>query len=126
MSAEVFAKCSCSACGNRIQFPIEAAGALITCPHCQQQTQLTLDGAQEPVPVQADVPNPEGMPAEEVPAAASAVEILGAFGGPVPRTRTSVFYQLGLLLVTVTMIILPLIYLAMVCAAAWGVYLYAT
>ena len=127
MSAEVFAKCSCSACGNRIQFPIEAAGALIPCPHCQQQTQLTLDGAQEPVPVQADVPNPEGMPAEEVPAAAaSAVEILGAFGGPVPRTRTSVFYQLGLLLVTVTMIILPLIYLAMVCAAAWGVYLYAT
>jgi Zn-dependent protease with chaperone function len=126
MSAEVFAKCSCSECGNRIQFPIEAAGAVIACPHCQQQTQLTLNG-----PVQTQMPEPApdagtDIAPEAVPEAVSAVAILDAFSGPVRRTRTSLFYQLGLMLVTLTMIILPIIYLALVAAAAWGVYLYAT
>ena len=114
MSAEVFAKCSCSECGNHIQFPIEAAGITIACPHCQQQTQLTLNAPSEV------------EPSASAPDTVSAVEILGAFAGPVRRTRTSLVYQLGLILVTLTMIVLPIIYLALVAAAAWGVYLYAT
>jgi Zn-dependent protease with chaperone function len=108
MDEQLFAKCSCSSCGNHIQFPIEGAGAMIACPHCNQHTQLTLDA---PVP-------PFDRP--------MAAEIIAAFGPPVPATRTSFFYTLGMLLVTVTMIVLPMIYLALVLLAAWGVYLYAT
>src|SRR5437588_7890449 len=108
MEATLFAKCSCSRCGNHIQFPIDGAGAVIACPHCNEQTQLTLEAP----PAPADKP--------------TATEIIAAFGGPVPRTRVSLFYQLGLMLVTVTMLILPLLYLAMVGVAIWGVYLYAS
>jgi Zn-dependent protease with chaperone function len=56
----------------------------------------------------------------------SAAEILAAFSAPVARTRVSFFYQLGLMLVSVMMVLLPLVYLAMIAAAGWGVYYYAT
>src|ERR1043166_4319370 len=110
MDAELFAKCSCQKCGNHIEFPIAAAGAGIDCPHCAQPTVLTLI-APDPVPS-------AGRP--------SAPEILAAFRGPVRRTRVSFLYQLGLMLVSVMMVLLPLVYLAMIAAAGWGVYLYAT
>src|SRR5688572_4073423 len=84
------AKCSCQQCGNNISFPIEAAGATVGCPHCSQQTVLSLEA---PAP-------PEGT--------LSASDLINAFGGPVPRTPVSFFYQVGLVLVTVMMIILPL------------------
>src|SRR5436190_16320108 len=108
MNNELLAKCSCSQCGNHIEFPIEAANAVVDCPHCAQKTQLTLDA---PAPG-ADKP--------------SAAEILDAFTGTIPRTRTSFLYQIGLLLVTLVMLVLPLVYVAMVLAAAWGVWLYAS
>lgn len=108
MNQELSAKCSCSQCGNHIEFPIEWAGAVVNCPHCSQPTGLSLEA---PAPV-ADKP--------------SAAELLGAFSGPVARTPVSVFYQAGLVLVTLMMVLLPLVYLAMIGAAAWGVYLYAT
>lgn len=43
-----------------------------------------------------------------------------------PRTPVSFFYQIGLVFVTIMMVILPLVYVAMVAAAAYGVYAYAT
>src|SRR5256885_312797 len=43
MNEELLAKCSCSQCGNHIEFPLEGAGAVVACPHCGQQTQLTLE-----------------------------------------------------------------------------------
>jgi len=51
---------------------------------------------------------------------------VAAFGGPVSRTRVSIFYQIGLVLVTGMMIPLPVTYVELVGAAAYGVYLYAT
>lgn len=51
--------------------------------------------------------------------------ILSAFQPIARPPRTSVLYHLGLLLVTVTMLLLPLIYLALVGAAAYGVYYHA-
>src|SRR5439155_24953611 len=105
---ELLAKCSCSQCGNHIEFPLEGAGALVACPHCGQQTRLTLEAP----PARSDKP--------------SAAELLAAFTGPVPRTPASVFYQIGLVLVTIMMLVLPMVYLALVVAAGWGVYLYAT
>ncbi len=110
MDAELFAKCSCDKCGNHIEFPIAAAGAGIDCPHCAQPTVLTFVA-------------PEPVSSADKPAAA---EILAAFSAPVARTRVSFFYQLGLMLVSVMMVLLPLVYLAMIVAAGWGVYYYAT
>ncbi len=51
--------------------------------------------------------------------------ILAALDQKIPRPRTSFFYQCGLLLVTVTMVLLPLIYMAFVGSVAWLVYHHA-
>ena len=108
MNGELLAKCSCSHCGTHLEFPLEAAGARVGCPHCGGETELTLAAPPEP--------------AEDKP---KATELVAAFGGPVARTPVSLFYQLGLLLVTAMMILLPLVYAAMILGAAWGVYAYA-
>jgi Zn-dependent protease with chaperone function len=108
MDEELMAKCCCSQCGNKIQFPIEGAGHTIACPHCQQPTVLSLEAP----PPDSDKP--------------SAAELVGAFGGPIRRTRPSFFYQIGLVLVSLMMVLLPLIYVAMVAAAGWGLYYFAT
>ncbi|MEN9574641.1 MAG: hypothetical protein RL514_2496 [Verrucomicrobiota bacterium] len=39
-----FLKCTCEHCGGRIEYPAEAVGANVPCPHCQQETPLKLDG----------------------------------------------------------------------------------
>lgn len=36
-----FSKCSCEHCGAHLEFPEEAAGAAVECPHCHGQTALT-------------------------------------------------------------------------------------
>ena len=108
MNEELLAKCSCLQCGNHIEFPLEGAGAVVACPHCGQQTQLTLEA---PAP-RSDKP--------------SAAELLAAFTGPVQRAPVSILYQMGLMLVTTMMLVLPVLYVALVVAAGWGVYLYAT
>ncbi len=108
MNEELLAKCSCSHCGTHLEFPVEGAGTVIDCPQCGQPTELSLT---------APAAAPENL---------SAAQILAAFTGPVPRTRVSIFYEAGLLLVTLMMVLLPLVYLAMVLAAGWGVYYYAS
>ncbi len=55
----------------------------------------------------------------------SSPEILNSFQNGIPRTPVSFLYQAGLLLVTLMMVILPLIYIAMILAAGWGVCYYA-
>ena len=42
-----FLKCSCEHCGGRIEYPAEAVGANVACPHCQQETPLKLDGGDD-------------------------------------------------------------------------------
>jgi len=46
--------------------------------------------------------------------------ILDAFEGPIDRPRTSLLYHGGLALVTATMVLLPLIYLALAGLTAWA------
>ncbi len=114
MKAADFLKCSCTQCGEHIEFPREALGAEVTCPHCQQPTPLVEDAklAHEPEPPPIAWLTPG--------------QVAAAFSGVVPKTRVSLFYQLGLLIVAVTMVILPLIYFALVGAAGWCVYWWAT
>lgn len=51
--------------------------------------------------------------------------ILAALDQQIARPRTSVFYQFGLLLVTITMVLLPVVYLAFVGVVGWAVYYHA-
>ncbi len=109
MNDELHAKCACQHCGTHIEFPLEAAGMTFACPHCEQPTELSF----------------EAPPAND-PSRPSAAEILNAFQpGNLRPARTSFFYQIGLVLVTLVMVILPLIYLAMIAAMGWAVYYYA-
>lgn len=110
MDDTLYAKCSCDCCGNHLSFPVELAESTIICPHCQGATRLTLDAP--PPGNSLDGP--------------SAAEIIGAFGLPVARTPVAFTYQIGLVLVTILMLVLPLVYLAMIGAVGWGVYYYAT
>ncbi len=110
MNGELFAKCGCRHCGNHIEFPLDASGTTINCPHCNQPTELDLTPP----------------PAVHFPNRPSAAELLAAFGGSIPRAPVSFFYRLGLALVSVMMIFLPVVYLAMIFLAGWGVYLYAS
>ena len=73
-----------------MEFPIEAAGAVVSCPSCQQETELY-------VPARGNL-----APEAEL----TADHILRAFRGPVPKTRVSVLYQFGLTLVAATMAVL--------------------
>lgn len=77
----------------------------LDCPHCKQPTLLSLDDA----------------PAGNKPASP---DILNAFQSGIRQNRVSLFYQIGLVLVALTMVLLPLIYLAMIAAAGWAVYYY--
>ena len=108
MNDELYAKCSCQHCGTHIEFPLEAADQTVDCPSCKTPTLLSLI---------APTSTANGKP--------SSPEILNAFQGGIPRTRVSVLYQIGLVLVAIVMVILPIIYLAMIIAAGWGVYYYA-
>jgi Zn-dependent protease with chaperone function len=51
--------------------------------------------------------------------------ILSAFQGPISRPKTSFFYQVGLILLAGTMLLLPMIYLAMVGLVAYATYYHA-
>ena len=107
MSGDLFAKCACGHCGTHLEFPLESAGAVISCPHCGVSTALTLDA-----------PPP---PKDKIPVG----DLLAAFEGSIRRPRVSVFYQLGLVLVAFMMALMPLIYIAMIAAAGWGTWWYA-
>lgn len=103
----LLAKCSCSSCGTHLQFAVENAGATIRCPNCNADTELTLS-------------LPEPSPNQLSPG-----DLMAGFTGTFPRTRASRLYQLGLVLVSAAMICLPLVYLALIAAVAFGTYHYA-
>jgi hypothetical protein len=42
-----FLKCSCEHCGGRIEYPADAVGANVACPHCQRETPLKLDSSDD-------------------------------------------------------------------------------
>jgi Zn-dependent protease with chaperone function len=111
MSNPAFAKCACQSCGVHLEYPAEAEGAHIPCPQCGEQTQLIRPALPEA---------PDATPALTVES------IDAAFAGAVARTPVSFLYTLGLLIVTLAMVTLPLIYLAMIGAAGWVVYYWAT
>ena len=116
-----FSKCTCQACGQHLEFPLEVAGGVISCPQCNQEAVLSIT---ETVVEDAAATEPEG--AAESVLALSATDVAAAFGGRVPRTRVSLMYKAGLVLVSLGMVLLPLVYVALIGAVAGGVYYWAT
>jgi len=71
-------------------------------------------------------PSKPESPQHSAPESISPETIIGALDGDIARVRKPPFYYVGLVLVTAAMVILPLIYLALVVFAAYGVYFHAT
>ena len=94
MSEESFLIAACDHCGGHIEFPAHGVGAKVACPHCANETVLVEESHDTTVPQ------------EEI----TASELQAALQSPVSRRRISLFYQTGLLLVAVFMVLLPLAY----------------
>jgi Zn-dependent protease with chaperone function len=86
------------------------AGSVIDCPICKQPTDLNIIET-------VAAPAPESL---------TAPELLALFTAPVTKTRVSFLYQFGLLFVSIFMLLLPVLYLALVGLAGWGVYWWGT
>ena len=43
MSETKYLKCACVSCAGHIEFPADAIGSTVPCPHCGWQTELTLE-----------------------------------------------------------------------------------
>ncbi len=56
MSAISYLKCSCQQCGRHIEFPADAIGTSVDCPHCGWPTELTL-----PAPPEPSAPSPRNL-----------------------------------------------------------------
>jgi Zn-dependent protease with chaperone function len=110
MSDQEFYLTSCQHCGQRIEFPVAGIGLTVACPHCESETILA----------EGDAPSLSAFPKSEI----NAGELKDALAGTVPRRRISVFYQFGLLVVAVFMVLLPVAYLAFVATIAYGTYWY--
>jgi Zn finger protein HypA/HybF involved in hydrogenase expression len=73
MSEPAYLKCPCRQCGGNIEFPAEAAGATVNCPHCSGQTVLALPdspaGESTSIPTATDPPaGPGSKPSSAKPA----------------------------------------------------------
>jgi Zn-dependent protease with chaperone function len=110
MSELGFRLAACCHCGEHIEFPKEGIGTPVPCPHCDQETILEdISFANGGGPVQDEI---------------TAGELKDAMEGTVPHRRISVFYQLGLILVALFMMLLPVAYFAFVASVAYATYWY--
>ena len=64
MSEPEYLKCECANCGGHLEYPPEAAGLSLPCPHCRLETLL---GAPAPVveEVESSAPSPASLAANE-------------------------------------------------------------
>src|SRR5262249_9418489 len=64
------------------------------------------------------------MATSEAAARQVAVDNRFSFSAPIQRTRVGFAYRLGLLVSAIVLLVLPLVYLAMIAAVGWGVWLH--
>lgn len=123
MSDRSFARCACLRCGNTIEFPVDAAGSRIDCPHCSEPTELTL-------PFEASLPPESEFATAHFTSASSPTltvdDMRAGFRGGIQPSTVSGLYSLGMLLSALVMLLLPLLYVGGILAVGWGVYEYAT
>ena len=73
MNEPEYFKCACTRCGGHIEFPAEAVGMVVSCPHCGQSTGLF----QPPAGLPKEIPAPRGKAVRWI----LVVALLGLAGG---------------------------------------------
>ena len=126
---------TCSHCDGSFRAPDVLAGRRGKCPKCGQAISVPASATataapDEPILMAEAVPSRDARPPSPIielsPAtAARHREILSAFRGPIEPVQTSVAYHFGAVLVALVMVLLPLVYVALIVLAAWGVYFHA-
>lgn len=124
---------TCPHCQTSFGAREEHAGRRAKCPKCQGLLQVpetpTIRVARGATP--ASVGRLEGRAPSPAPATNPATPtdssqaILAAFQGTLEPVRVSLRYRLGIVLVAVVMVVLPLVYVALIGLACWGLYLHA-
>lgn len=131
----------CKACQASFQVSEQHAGKSAKCPTCQQP--LTIPN-QNPTALQKNkaatpkshasaangAATSKGNDAASKPKAEPSREqlraqLLAGLGGAIKRTRPTIAYRLGALVVALVMILLPVIYLGLITLAGYGVYYHA-
>jgi hypothetical protein len=132
----------CAKCGK--QFAVEASavgGPVPAAASTASANSTSAKSATKPCAQQAEVPRsnrksqaaaqPAASASPPVPTAAKTrspltkQELLAAFREPLPRSSPSFAYRAGILITALTMIVLPLIYLAFIALIGFGVYYHA-
>lgn len=124
---------SCHQCERSFKVADQYAGKSGKCPNCQIVIRIPKAELIEPRPgdngqLLVDLaPPPSPTKVEAAPALsgeALTAKVLGAFQGTIEPVTTSLSYRLGVMLVSLLMLILPLIYLSLIVAVAYVVYLH--
>ncbi len=127
----------CPRCQGAIAIPHSPSAAAEPPPERAGSAAVARHAGLAASPATAERPSPAEtaaapvMPALKLPQpekdrpldpAALEARVMAGFTGPIPRVRTSLVYRLGIVLVTAVMVILPLIYVGLIAAVAYGVY----
>src|SRR5438270_4312872 len=112
---------TCKSCHSTFRVKEAHAGRRGICPRCKSPVEVPF------LPVQAEVEAPSEPPPKRRPNQQLVMqEILEAFTGEIPPVKRTFGYFLGSLILTVAMLILPAIYLAMIAAIAYLLFVHAT
>ncbi|MBC8872379.1 MAG: M48 family metalloprotease [Planctomycetes bacterium] len=107
----------CKTCGAVIEVPGVAASAGET---IAQEATGTV--ARPETSGQAGNQNPPSPAAPKVPSQQLHQEVQAAFAGEIAPVKVPITYRLGILLVSMVMVLLPLIYIALICLVGYAVY----
>jgi Zn-dependent protease with chaperone function len=142
----------CAACQFFFRVADELAGRSGKCPKCRERVHVptaeTENGAgtydladpvaanrlARPRPSRTAVPSPEyaglsaahSLASEPTTPTKKPAEILTAFRGEIDPVRPTLLYRLWILVVAAAMVMLPIVYLAMIGLACYGLYFHAT
>jgi predicted RNA-binding Zn-ribbon protein involved in translation (DUF1610 family) len=126
MSEAGYLKCSCRNCQGHIEFPAEAAGSQVVCPHCGAETVLfipTVTKVEASAPTVVTTPEPVKSPWEEIEEKAIRCPSCGAktaatakkcpnCGAAMKRSKMQLAFRIvGSLIIVGLLIALPFTYL---------------
>ena len=127
----------CTQCQTAFEVPDDWAGRRGKCKTCGVVIEVpgaAASGGEMPATVEAKAsPRPKASgPAGDRDATSPAAskpppqqlhqEVQAAFAGEIAPVKVPVTYRLGILLVSMVMVLLPLIYVALICLVGFGVY----
>ncbi len=134
-------KVQCAACQSSFQVADQHAGKTATCPSCKKPLKIPIrqaPAARKQSPPTQSAPaappakatkaakqNTKAQPAQRQNRAQQSAQLLAGLEGSIQRTRPTIAYRLGALIVALVMILLPIIYIGLIALAGYGVYYHA-